>query len=221
MLNGYFKTYGSANEAWVDLHNTLKAQNDNIAVRGRIMTGEILNCVSVITNPRDNIVHTPERGLSMKYAVGELLWYLSGSNQLKDVVPYSKFWKDMSDDGKTINSAYGHRIQYRFGFNQMDFVRDTLYHDPGSRQAVIHIKDASNKPTKDTPCTIALQYQIRDDKLHATTMMRSNDIWLGWPYDVFCFTSFQIMLAMELGVDVGTYTHIANNLHKYGDGDAE
>jgi thymidylate synthase len=102
-----------------------------------------------------------------------------------------------------------------FGFDQWEHLKKLLRADVNSRQAVIHIKDASNEPTKDTPCTVALQYSIREGKLYATTYMRSNDIWRGFPYDVFAFTCFQVKLAMELGVDVGTYTHIAGSLHLY------
>ena len=70
-------------------------------------------------------------------------------------------------------------------------------------------------PTKDLPCTISLQYLIREGALHCIVYMRSNDLWLGFPYDVFCFTAFQTKLAMELGVKLGTYTHIAGSLHLY------
>ena len=45
--------------------------------------------------------------------------------------------------------------------------------------------------------------------------MRSNDIWFGLPYDIFQFTSLQILLSMELGVGIGTYTHICGSLHLY------
>jgi thymidylate synthase len=45
--------------------------------------------------------------------------------------------------------------------------------------------------------------------------MRSNDIWMGFPYDVFSFTAMQCLMAMELGLGIGTYTHIAGSLHLY------
>ena len=48
-----------------------------------------------------------------------------------------------------------------------------------------------------------------------TTYMRSNDIWMGFPYDVFQFTAMQILLSMQLGVELGTYTHISGSLHLY------
>ena len=209
--------YKNATTAWETLYNQLKSEEYavNLDVRGNRMAGEMLNNITVIENPLKGLVNSSIRNLSVPYAVGELLWYLSGSNMVKDISRYGKAWNDLTDDNLTVNSAYGYRIKKKFGFDQWEFVKDILKRDPNSRQATIHIKDASNVLTKDTPCTIALQYQIRDNKLYATTVMRSNDIWLGWPYDVFAFTSFQILMAMELGVELGTYTHIALNLHLY------
>ena len=45
--------------------------------------------------------------------------------------------------------------------------------------------------------------------------MRSNDLWLGFPYDVFQFTCMQVLMSMELGIELGSYTHIAGSLHMY------
>ena len=147
--------------------------------------------------------------------MAELAWYLSGSNRVRDIGPFASKWIDISDDGIHNNSAYGYRIQHLFGFDQWDYVKDMLTKSPGSRQAIIHIKDASDKPTKDVPCTVYLQFLIRDNKLHLSVHMRSNDIWMGVPYDMFSFTFLQMKMAMELGVDLGNYTHFAGSLHMY------
>lgn len=199
-------------EKWYDILSTQGKENDS---RDGAVCGEVLNAVTVIQDPTHNILKSDIRNMPMRYAVGEFLWYLSGSNKLKDIKLYSKAWENLSDDGETVNSAYGYRIERKFGFNQWEHVVKLLKKDPNSRQAVIHIKDASNEETKDLPCTVCLQYLIRDGKLHATTYMRSNDIWLGFPYDVFSFTCLQILLAFELGVEIGEYTHIAGSLHLY------
>lgn len=130
----------------------------------------------------------------------------------------------MSDDEATVNSNYGDRIQHAFceysgsTFNQLKMVEELLQKDPNSRQAVIHIKQARNLvayPTKDVNCTVCLQFFIRENKLYMTTYMRSNDLWMGFPNDVFQFTCIQIYLAMKLGVQLGSYTHIAGSLHLY------
>lgn len=203
------------NSAWETWYDTLRNMNMSDSSRDGEVCGEILNAITIIKNPTKNIVTSDIRKLSLRYAIGEFLWYLSGSNRVSDIKQFSKSWENLSDDGETVNSAYGYRIFEKFGFNQFNHVVNLLKKDPNSRQAVIHIKDPTNTPTKDLPCTVCLQYFIRDNKLYATTYMRSNDIWLGFPYDVFSFTCFQILLAMRLGVEIGDYTHIAGSLHLY------
>lgn len=102
---------------------------------------ELLNAVVEITDPTRNIVSNKIRKMPMRYAVGELLWYLSGSNKVKDIAQYSKVWENLSDNGMNVNSAYGYRIKYAFGFDQWEQVKKML-HVTDSRQAVIHIKDS-------------------------------------------------------------------------------
>lgn len=214
-------TAQNADEAWAKIFSCLYQQAEDGYVSGSRdgdVVGEMLNTVVEIQDPTRNIVTDSARALPMRYAVGELLWYLSGSNQMRDIAKFSKVWERLSDDGETVNSAYGYRIHTQFGFDQLQFVADLLRKDPNSRQAVIHIKDPVNyldHPTKDVPCTICLQFFIRNGKLFMTTYMRSNDIWMGFPYDVFSFCAIQIYLAFMLGVDIGTYTHHAGSMHLY------
>lgn len=211
-------TADKAWQFWFDLFLE-QAKNGRIdPSRDGAVVAECLNAVTIISDPTRNIIKSTDRKMPMRYAVGELLWYLSGSDKLKDISVFSKVWERMSDDGEHVNSAYGQRIFERFGFDQFEYVENALRANPYSRQAVIHIKDAQDYttfPTKDVPCTVCLQYSIRDGKLHATTYMRSNDLWTGFPYDVFSFTCFQILLAFRLGVGIGSYTHVAGSLHLY------
>lgn len=158
------------------------------------------------------------RKLSMRYAIGEMLWYLSANNDVKEISKYTSAWERMSDDGETVNSNYGWCIKKKYGFDQYKYVKDLLMKDSQTRQAVIHIKEPRNtleNPTKDLNCTVCLQFFIREGKLYMTTYMRSNDLWMGFPYDVFQFTCLQVLLSMELGLELGTYTHIAGSLHLY------
>lgn len=211
-------TVNEAWQQWFDMFREQASQGKKDPSRDGAVVAECINAVTVISDPTRNIISSTDRKMPMRYAVGELLWYLSGSNKLKDISVFSKVWERMSDNGETVNSAYGYRIFSQFGFNQMEYVEKALRKDPLSRQAVIHIKDAQDyteNPTHDVPCTVAIQFFIRDGKLHMTVYMRSNDLWTGFPYDVFSFTCFQIMLAFRLGVEIGTYTHFAGSLHLY------
>jgi thymidylate synthase len=45
--------------------------------------------------------------------------------------------------------------------------------------------------------------------------MRSNDAIWGVPYDIFLFSTFHEMMALQLGLDLGDYHHYAASLHIY------
>lgn len=208
----------SVNDVWTQAFEALSEQAKKgyeAGSRDGSVAGEICDAVFCVEDPTRSIVSSPIRKMPMRYAVGELAWYLSGSNKVKDISRFAKKWADISDDGETNNSAYGWRIFDKFGFDQWEYVKNLLKRDPLSRQAVIHIKDASNQPTKDVPCTVYLQFLLRDEKLNLSVHMRSNDIWMGVPYDMFSFCFLQMKMAMELGVKVGEYTHYAGSLHMY------
>jgi thymidylate synthase len=51
------------------------------------------------------------------------------------------------------------------------------------------------------------------------TTMRSNDVWLGLPYDLFTATILQELMAGWLGVELGTYHHHVDSLHLYAQHD--
>lgn len=207
-------TVKTANDAFDYWYKELTTKMNKEESRDGEVVGEIINATTVIQDPTRNIC-SGIRNMNMRYAIGEMLWYMSGNNTLKSIQNITNAWNRMSDDGETVNSNYGYCIESKYGFNQWQYVYDMLKENPNSRQAVIHIKTADDKPSKDVNCTVCLQFFIRDGKLYLTTYMRSNDLWMGFPYDVFQFTNMQVMLAMQLGVEVGTYTHIAGSLHLY------
>jgi thymidylate synthase len=57
-----------------------------------------------------------------------------------------------------------------------------------SRQAGMTIWRENPPQTKDVPCTVAIFFNIRNGKLNANVFMRSSDVMLGVPYDVFNFS---------------------------------
>ena len=181
-----------------------------------------------LIDPLARLPFVPERDLSASYAVAELLWYLSGSDSTEWISYYAPFWRNISDDGETANSAYGARVfrnwhQRIHGASaaphesQWNRVKRELRADPESRRAVIQIRTAVDAwlADKDVPCTLSLQFFVRDQKLHLTVSMRSSDLILGIPYDVIAFTFFQELMARELNLELGSYMHVSNSMHLY------
>ncbi len=125
-----------------------------------------------------------------------------------------KFRNYVEADGR-FHGAYGARVK-----DQVTAVVNKLRRDPDSRQAVAVLWDPilDNLVRKnDYPCTVALQFQIEDGKLCANTFMRSNDVWLGLPYDMFQFTQLQMSVARSLSLAYGWYRHTTLSLHAYDD----
>lgn len=178
-------------------------------------TLELENMAFTIDTNENNIISC--RDISLPYLFGEMVWYLSGSESMKFISKFASMWERISDDGKTSNSAYGNIVFERYDFNQIEKIIDLLTKDPGSRRALININIPNPNviETKDEPCTICLQFLIRNGKLNCTGMMRSNDIWFGLPYDIVFFTEVQKYIARRLGICSGTYTHFATSLHVY------
>jgi thymidylate synthase len=180
-------------------------------------TREINNVKVVFKNDYSPTIMFAERNLSRSYTIGELVWYLTGSNNMKRIAKFSNFWANISDDGKTSNSAYGYLIHKKYNFDQLQQVVEILKADPLSRRATINLNYAhKNKfQTKDEICTLALQFMIRNGKLNMTSMMRSNDIWFGFPYDILYFKLLQFMISTQLNMPVGSHTHFVNSMHLY------
>lgn len=206
----------NATDAWERWWKILsESSEEQQCSRDGDVHNEVINAITMIDDPTRSFVKSDIRKLPIRYAIGEMLWYMSGNSHLKEIQKYTNNWDRMSDDGVFVNSNYGWCIKSKFGFDQWEFVKNLLTKDPNTRQAVIHIKDANRSPSKDVNCTVCLQFLLRNNKLYLTTYMRSNDLWMGFPYDVFQFMNMQVLMSMELGVELGTYTHIAGSLHLY------
>ncbi|MDD2775533.1 MAG: thymidylate synthase [Gallionella sp.] len=141
------------------------------------------------------VVHVPARKLNYKFMLAEALWILSGSDALADIAEYNSRMADYSDDGLTLAGAYGPRV-----VSQLPYVIRTLVHDPASRQAVLTTWNRTPEPSKDIPCTVSMQALIRDNQLHLLVTMRSSDIWLGIPYDLFSFSMIGLEIIRRINV---------------------
>jgi len=192
----------------------LKANGDIGTTRGKIR--ELCGVLIELSNPLARLSASEQRGKVFS-CLGEFLWYLSKSNKLNPISYYIKDYGKNSDDGKTIHGAYGPRFFNKDGINQVENVIKALTERPTSRKAVIQLFEAGDitKKRNDVPCTCTLQFLIRDKKLNMHTYMRSNDVVLGLPHDIFSFTMIQEMIANRLKVKVGTYKHSVGSLHLY------
>lgn len=169
---------------WLDLLHMVMATGKDVSPRG-MLTRELMQ-YTIQVNMRKPVLTVPLRKINYKFMAAEAYWILTGDNRVETIAPYNKNIANFSDDGETFFGAYGPKI-----VDQIPYVVNKLMADPDSRQAGLIIWRESPPQTKDVPCTVAIFFNIRtkDGKryLNANVFMRSNDVWLGTPYDVFNF----------------------------------
>lgn len=178
-------------------------------------TKALYNVCFTILNPTNRQITTPWRKFKDSYAVQEWDWYMSGWPYVTEIKKRAKMWDKMHGGDDRVNSNYGYQWKRN---DQLKKVIEQLKNNPNSRQAWISIYDGKEKDQYqyDTPCTIAIGFDIHaDNKLNMTVVMRSNDLVYGFCNDQYCFSKLHEMVANELGIEVGQYTHFAHDLHIY------
>lgn len=155
------------------------------------------------------------RQVSTKIAALEALQLVGGHSDPRSLVDAAPFFGELLEpDTRRFHGAYGDRIR-----GQLVQVVTKLREDPGSRQAVITLWDPwlDNQPgKKDYPCTVAIGFEVvRGRGLDMNVTMRSQDVWLGTPYDWFQFSLLQMTVARLLGVEPALYHHTTWSTHIY------
>lgn len=168
-----------------------------------------------LTRPRARLSRASEKGHVFS-CLGELFWYISCKQDLASIKYYIKKYEEYAETDGKIWGAYGPRI-FDGDPSQYEIVRELLRKRPATRKAVIQIFDREDilEDYKDVPCTCTLQFLVRDGILNLVVHMRSNDVFMGFPHDVFAFTMIQEILANDLGVKLGSYKHMVGSFHLY------
>lgn len=102
------------------------------------------------------------------------------------------------------------------------WAKESLIADKDTRQAVLRfsLPEHAWKGNKDQVCTLHGNFLIRDDELHFSVVMRSNDLVLGLVYDLPWFCSLMDKMIEDLkptypNLTKGHYTHTVHSLHIY------
>ena len=215
-------SYRTIDDLWTTAVTTILDKGHAVDTRLNYKVKEILGCSVILSSTDQTFLLNKRRRLSPAYACAEILWYLSLTGKIEMIQAYAPQYHKFAENGIAFG-AYGARWRdnARGEKNQIELLVEHLRQSPASRQALVTMWNANDlshaivKDHADLPCTVSLQFLIRFDKLHLIATMRSNDAWLGLPYDVFAFTCLQRLVADALNIEPGMYTHQVGSLHLY------
>lgn len=167
----------------------------------------------------------------------ELMWFLSGSTDTKDLSKHKvKIW-DANSSREFLDSQgldypegqlgplYGHQIRNNGakynsderGFDQLEYLQNLIRNDPNSRRmcmtawAPSQLKEMSLAPCH---CTV-LQFYVEDGFLHCYTHQRSADLFLGVPYNITSYGLFLNLMAKTCDLKPGLLHYTFGDTHLY------
>lgn len=196
----------SATDAWLK-------QVERIVIDGERCgnTIELLSS-SLCFDMNKPIVGNKGRKINYGFMFAEALYIVTGQSSVVHLQHHIKKFGDYADLYPFQQGSYGPPF-----VEQVRYVVETLRDNAESRQAVMTIWRPNPRKSKDVPCTIALQFLVRDGQLHLIVTMRSSDAFTGLIYDMFCFSAMAAVVRsyMPMDIPLGTCWINAGSSHLY------
>lgn len=160
--------------------------------------------------------------LHLKSIIHELLWFLSGSTNVKYLQDNGvRIWNEWADADGNLGPVYGY--QWRSWpavdgthIDQISAVVESLKKNPDSRR---HIVSAWNPGEINKmalpPCHILFQFYVADGRLSCQLYQRSADIFLGVPFNIASYALLTLMIAKVTGYKPGEFIHTLGDAHIY------
>ena len=157
--------------------------------------------------------------LHIRSIVHELLWFLSGSSNIKYLHDNGvTIWDEWADENGDLGPVYG--VQWRSWpapdgrkIDQITNLIEGIKKNPDSRR---HLVVAWNPAEVDKmalpPCHCLFQFYVAAGKLSCQLYQRSCDIFLGVPFNIASYSLLTHMVAQQCDLDIGDFVcHIYKN----------
>lgn len=196
-------------EAWVSVLAAILKNGRSFTDRDARTCCEIADLTLVVEDPAGDVAAPVERMQRFK------TWVYPGKEELRNIIITQR-------DQSTLEYLYGPRLfNYQRQYNQIgEFIIPLLEEDPTSRRAVAMIYDPlvdSLITNKETPGLVLVQFRAVRGRLDLTAVIRSNDMFIGWPANIFQLHDLQRYVAERLSIPTGSITTFSISAHIYGD----
>lgn len=160
--------------------------------------------------------------LHIRSIVHELLWFLSGSSNIKYLHDNGvSIWDEWADENGDLGPVYG--VQWRSWpaadgrkIDQIANLVEGIKKNPDSRR---HLVVAWNPAEVDKmalpPCHCLFQFYVANGKLSCQLYQRSCDIFLGVPFNIASYSLLTHMIAQQCDLDVGDFVWTGGDCHIY------
>lgn len=173
--------------------------------------------------------------LHIRSILHELLWFLSGETNIRYLKENGvSIWDEWATPEGELGPVYGAQWRNWQGadgqhHDQILALVEGLKNNPDSRRHIINgwnvalLPDEKQKPWENAaagkmalpPCHVLYQFYVANGKLSASLYIRSNDLFLGNPYNTASLAFLTHMLAQQCDLDVGEIVLSIGDAHIY------
>lgn len=173
-------------------------------------------------NLADGFPLVTTKKLHIRSIVHELLWFLSGSSNIKYLHDNGvSIWDEWADENGDLGPVYG--VQWRSWpapdgrkIDQISNLIEGIKKNPDSRR---HLVVAWNPAEVDKmalpPCHCLFQFYVANGKLSCQLYQRSCDIFLGVPFNIASYSLLTHMVAQQCDLEVGDFVWTGGDCHIY------
>ena len=160
--------------------------------------------------------------LHLKSIIHELLWFLSGSTNIKYLQENGvRIWNEWADENGELGPVYGH--QWRSwptpdggSIDQISQIVHQIKNTPDSRRIMCCSWNVADVPQMALqPCHCLFQFYVADGRLSLQLYQRSADTFLGVPFNIASYALLVMMVAQVTGLQPGTFVHTLGDAHIY------
>jgi len=152
----------------------------------------------------------------------EMLWFLRGDTNIKYLNDYGvHIWDAWADDDGNLGPVYGKQwISWSGGnsssHNQIESVIENIRCNPDSRRHIVNAWNVADlQDMALPPCHMLFQFYVSVNRLSCQLYVRSNDLFLGAPFNIAEYALLIHMVAAQCDLDPGELVYTIGDAHIY------
>jgi thymidylate synthase len=160
--------------------------------------------------------------LHTRSIIGELLWFIQGSTNVKWLHEQGvTIWDEWADADGELGPIYGY--QWRSWptpagahVDQLAGVINSIKAAPDSRRHIVsawNVADLADMALP--PCHTLFQFYVAQGRLSCQLYQRSADIFLGVPFNIASYALLTHLVAQVCDLEVGDFVHTLGDAHLY------
>lgn len=160
--------------------------------------------------------------LHLKSIIHELLWFVSGSTNVKYLQENGvRIWNEWADENGELGPVYGK--QWRSWpkpdgstIDQISNLISEIKCNPDSRRLLVSAWNVGElDQMKLAPCHLLFQFYVANGKLSCQLYQRSADVFLGVPFNIASYALLTMMVAQVCELEAGDFIHTIGDAHIY------